>query len=230
MDEKYLWPLVGVVLGWLLTFLATNLKDRDARRGRIGRLLSKLILIHDQLRVLMAVTEDFKNHADDWTHYERYRKGISTRHFLEPPDQVDGLREAIDEVSGDYPLHAIKFQGLVDALLKSKKASLQESAKSKELYVKVISMHEVTLDLCDEQLAKQILQLAWMHGPVTYARVKIMLGKSRKLESRNQAFLAKFSEETFGAIKKERQSGRVGDGEALASGTSSGSVLPGSNG
>lgn len=205
MDEKYLWPLVGVVLGWFLTFIATRMKDSEARQGRVGRLLSKFILAHGELRVIMAVTEDFKNHADDWAHYERYRKGISDRHFLEPPEKVDGLQQAIDDISADYPLHAIKFQAILDALLKSKKTSLRESSKSREVYVRVASMYEVGLDLCEEQLVKQIRKLAWMHGVITYARVRRMLHDRKKLETRKQSVLAKLSGETFAEIKRRSE-------------------------
>jgi len=218
MDEKYLWPLVGVVLGWFLTFVATRMKDSEVRQGRVGRLLSKFILAHSELRVIMAITEDFKNHADDWADYERYRKGISDRHFLEPPEKVEGLQKAIDDVSADYPLHAIKFQAILNALLKSKKTSLRESSKSKEVYIRIASMHEVGLDMCEEQLVKQIRKLAWMHGIATYVRVRHMLYSRKKLETRNQSALAKFSGETFAEMKKRSENQRT-RGEAAASDT-----------
>lgn len=205
MDEKYLWPLFGVVLGWCLTFIATRMKDSEARQGRVGCLLSKFILAHNELHVIMAVTEDFKDHADDWAHYERYRKGISDRHFLEPPEKVDGLQKAIDDVSADYPLHAVKFQAILDTLLKSKKTSLQESARNKEVYIRVVSLYEVGLDTCEEQLVKQIQKLSWMHGVITYARVHHMLHGRKKLETRNQSVLAKFSGETFAEMKKRSE-------------------------
>lgn len=197
MDEKYLWPLVGVILGWLLTFLAANLKDRQARRGRIGRLLTKFIIVQGQLSTLMSTTEAYKDQAADLPAYERYRKGISDRHFLEVPDVVDGLRKAIDEVSSDYPLHAIKFQALLDSLVKIKNASMQESAKSAEIYIRVVSMHEVGLDTCAVQLAEQISRLAWMHGVITYILVKV---ENHQVKRRG-AFKQDFFAETMSQIR-----------------------------
>lgn len=223
MDEMYLWPLVGVVLGWFLTFIATKMKDSEARQGRVGSLLSKFILAHSELRVLMNVTEDFKNHADDWADYERYRKGISDRHFLEPPEKIEGLQKAIDAVAADYPLHTIRFQAILDALVKSKKTSLRESSKSREMYVRIISLYEVGLDLCEEQLVREIRKLAWMHGITTYARVRYMLHNRKKLEARNQSVLAKFSGETFTEMKRRSEKERKA-GEAAASDTESVSV------
>ncbi|WP_432731293.1 hypothetical protein [Variovorax sp. W6] len=190
------------------------MKDSEARRGRVGRLLSKFVLAHNELRVIMTVTEEFKNHADDWADYERYRKGISDRHFLEPPEKVDGLQKAIDDVSTDYPLHAVKFQAILDALLKSKKTSLSESAKSREMYVRVASLHEVSLDLCEKQLVKHIRRLSWMHGVITYARVRRMLRSKKRLETRNNSYLFKFSGETFAEMKKAKQRSAEKAGDA----------------
>lgn len=221
MDEKYLWPLIGVVLGWLLTQFATSMKDREAKKRRVGRLLSKLILTHGDLRTIISVTEEYKNHADDWVAYERYRKGICERHFLEPLQKVEGLQKAIDEASSDFPLRAIQLQATLDALQKSKKTSLAESSKNKELYIKLVSLHEVGLKLCEDTLIKQIRALALIHGIGTYLRIRHMQYKSGKLQSQNQSFLTEISNETFGEMKKreaDRKTGGLskdnGDGQA----------------
>jgi hypothetical protein len=210
MDEKYLWPLIGVFLGWLLTFAATRYKDHEARQGRVGRLLSKFIRIHGELRVIRSVTEDYKNHADDWEDYERYRKGISDRHFLEPAEKSEGLQKAIDEVSSDYPLQSIQFQAILDTLIRIKRTSLRESAKSNDVYVQVASLHEVGVDICEEQLGKQIRRLAWMHGLYTYLRVLRMQYKSRQLASRNQSATSRLFGETFAEIKKQERGRKDG--------------------
>ena len=84
MQEQYLWPLVGVALGWFLSLFAATIKDRIEDRRKLGRLVSKLMVVHDQLDTLMVVTEKIKEKVDGWESYERMRKGITERHFLNP--------------------------------------------------------------------------------------------------------------------------------------------------
>jgi len=202
MEEKYAWPLVGVALGWLLTFLATGLKDRGDRRRRVGRLLSKLIQIRDQVNLLISITADFKDHAEDLEAYERYRKGMSDRYFLEPESQIESLNAAIDDVSGDYPFEALKLRGLIDVLLKSKKTSLSESSRSGELYARLISLHEVTLYLCEENFRERIKRLAFMHGLLTFIKVQYLFSQRRKIRSGNAAFFKKVSDQAFSEMEK----------------------------
>jgi hypothetical protein len=203
MDEKYIWPLAGVALGWFLTVISTVWKGREARRGRTGKLLVRLILLRGDVRTLIRVTDDYMNHAENLEDYERYRKGISDRHFLEPPENLAELRKAIDEAAADQPLLTISVLSTLNVLLKGKKASLQETSKSDELYIPVISAHKVTLKLSEKRLVQHIRQLAWLHGTTTYVRVLYMLYEKRKAQ--NEAFLAKFSEETFAKMRELRK-------------------------
>jgi hypothetical protein len=64
LQEQYLWPLVGVALGWFLSLFAATIKDRVEDRRKLGRLVSKLMVVHDQLDTLMVVTEKIKEKVD----------------------------------------------------------------------------------------------------------------------------------------------------------------------
>jgi hypothetical protein len=222
MDEKYLWPLIGVALGWLLTFAGTRYKDYEARRGRVGRLLSKFIRVHGELRVIMGVIEDYRKHADGSEDFERYRKGISDRHLLEPAEKSEGLQAAIDEVSSDYPLQSIQFQAILDTLIRIKRTSLRESAKTEDIYIQVASLHEVGVDLCEEQLRKQIRKLAWMHGTYTYLRIVLLQRNSRRLTRRNQTVLSELSGEAFSKMKEGRGAKTNGGAPNLSTAPASG--------
>ena len=202
MDEKYLWPLVGVVLGWFLTFLATGLKERQERRKLVGRLLPKLMRLQSQVGQIIAVTESFKDHADDWKHYESYRKSMSDRHFLEPAVWLDSLNKTIEDLSSIYPLEALALSGFVDVLMKSKATSLSASSSNKDLYIQLISAHEVALESCEKALARHVQRVAFMHGVPTYLRLRIRLLQEGKRKARNAAFLKQFAEEAYVEIHK----------------------------
>jgi hypothetical protein len=202
MDEKYIWPLIGVALGWLLTLIAANLKDRADNKRKIGNLLAKLIIIQDQVSTMIVVAEQVKDGANGWEDYENLRKSITDRHFLEPSSHIDSLRSAIDDVSGLYPLEALHLHRLVDMLLKNKNASLSTMSKYPELYIRAISAYEVALDACKAALEKGIRNLAAKHSLITYARV---LKKSWLRAHRHQkidAFTSKFSGELWADFKR----------------------------
>lgn len=205
MDEKYLWPLVGVAFGWFLTLVATAWKDSATRKGRAGKLLIRLILLRGGVRTHIKVAEDYWRHAENLEDYEKYRKGISDRHLLEPPETLSELRKAIDEVAADQPLLTISVLSTLDVLLKSKKASLQEASKSKDIYMLAISAHEVALDLSEKRLVQHIRRLAWVHGATTYVSVLYMLYAKRTVEKKNDAFLTKFSDDTFGKMRESKK-------------------------
>lgn len=202
MDEKYVWPLVGVALGWALSLFSNVLKDRAERRQKVGVLVSKLLHVHSQVLTLQKVAETFKNSAENWEEYEPMRKRLTQRHFLEPESHVESLREAIDEVSGFYPVEARSLHNLVDMLLKNKNVSLVASSKSKELYVRMLSMYEVTLDGTEKMLRTCVHRFARRHGLYTYASVLWELQRRRSsTNKKNVAFAEKFAAETWEAVR-----------------------------
>jgi len=202
VDDKYVWPLVGVALGWALSLFSTVLKDRAERRQKLGVLVSKLLHVHSQVLTLQQVTETFKDHAEDWEEYEPMRKRLTQRHFLEPESHVDSLRDAIDEVSGLYPVEARSLHNLVDMLLKNKNASLLASSKSRDLYIRMLSMYEVGLFGAEKKLRESVRRYARRHGVFTYGAVlwELRLRRSAKYK-KNVEFAEKFSAEMWDAIR-----------------------------
>lgn len=131
MEEKYFWPLVGVALGWFLTFVTANLKERSERLRRIGILLSLLIVIRNEVRLLIKVSDKFFEHIGELEQFEFHRKRASNHHLLEPASQLESFNKAISDFSGDHPLHSLRLNGLINSLLKVKAASFTEAAKKR---------------------------------------------------------------------------------------------------
>lgn len=202
MEEKYLWPLVGVVLGWALTFMTTGLKERAERRRRAGELLSHLISIRDQVRVHISVTANFFEHSQDLEDYERNRKGIAVRHLLEPQSQIDAIQDAIHAYSGDYPLHSLALQALVFSVLKLKAASFDASVKNPKAYASMLSMHEITVDFCEKAISKESYRVAKKHGLFTYIRLRLHDREIEKKKSGNQKYFSNFMADVLSESKR----------------------------
>jgi len=205
MDEKYFWPLAGVVLGWSLTFFASNLKDRAENRQRIGRLLSKLVALHSQLKTQIRASEGLKSVADNWEGYEKIRGHVLQRYFMEPPSFIESLNDSIDEIAGTYPLRALALLSLFDVLHKSKIGALPSSSKSEGLYVRLLSVYEVGLDVCEASLKKHIRYFALRHGVVTFVRVTFDLVRREKREPSTTELLNKFAESVRGDLRSPKE-------------------------
>lgn len=202
MDEKYLWPLVGVALGWLLSAFSIAMKDRAEERRRLGRLISKLLVVNGQIDTLITVTEKFKDHVDGWESYEQMRKRVTERHFLEPASHVESLRESIDELSGTLPVEAVSLHRFVDMLLKNKMASLKAFSKNHDLYVRGVSVYEAGMQLMQRDLDKRIRRLALRHGLQTYTRVLLAERRKKKNRRSSNTFVDKFTEDSFAEMNR----------------------------
>lgn len=214
MSEQYIWPLVGVFLGWLLSAIAAGWKAREADKRSIGKLLARLIRILSHVRTLRAASETFKEHVESWEEYERLRNHISDKHFLEPLVDLEKLHLAVDEISRLHPVKSIELREMLDQLSKAKSASFAVSSKvNRDVYVQLLSAHEVLLDLTAQALEKAIKQLAYNHSFVSYIKVFLKLRKSDWGRSANEDFMNKFSSETWSAIR-QAQRGTEADGSA----------------
>jgi hypothetical protein len=203
MDEKYVWPLVGVALGWALSLFSSLLKDRAERRQKLGVLVSKLLHVHTQILTLQQVTEIFKDHAKDWQEYEPMRKRLTQRHFLEPESHVASLRDAIDGVSGFYPVEARSLHNLVDMLLKNKNTSLAAASTSKDLYIRMLSMYEFGLCGAEKMLQTSLRRYARRHSFYTYVNLLWELHRSKSVKYKNNVkYVEKFSTEAWDIFKK----------------------------
>ena len=190
--EKFILPLIGVLLGWALTTLSANLKDMSDRKKLIGNLLTKLIRVQRQLATVILATEKMKDYKGDWTEYESIRKGIINRHFLEPESVREDFKKSIDDIAPIFPVLAIDLEDLYGFILKSKSASMASHSDNKDKYLRMLSMHEVQLDCINKELLKSIEKIALKHGFTTYIQV-CYVGYVRARKKKNSdEFTTKF--------------------------------------
>ncbi len=195
MDGRFIWPLVGVFLGWMLTSITIARKDREENRRLVGRLLSKLIDVHCDVQLLKTVTETFKDYAGNWENFESIRHRAMNKHFLEPTSKMKLLEESIHAFSGPYPVESFHLQSLKDLLIKAKNTSFTSTSKNRDIYIKVLSAHEVVIDHLGSELLKTIKSLSAKHSLVTYFKVILLLRKRRKrFEASNDFFSSHFDD------------------------------------
>ncbi|WP_119967961.1 hypothetical protein [Shewanella japonica] len=172
MENQYLWPLVGVALGWLLNTLSTNEKIRFENKKVSARLLSKLIQIRSQVEIYRYTTTKMKSLFGKHTEYEEFRIGLIERHFLKPDTLEHDLKSAIDEYSSLYPLTASKLESTYQSIIKLKTLNLKSVHKDSETYKKLYRTTEINANSLDIALLKHINECAFHHSVATYLRVK----------------------------------------------------------
>lgn len=153
--------------------------------------------------MLQDVSEKFKDNMESWQDYEPMRKRVTERHFLEPESHVTSLREAIDEVSGLYPVEARSLHNLIDMLLKNKSASLTAASKSREIYIRMLSMYEVGIDGAEKALRSYVCRFARRHGLWTFVSVHRELRRRKSSQhDKNVKFVDNFSAEMWESVRE----------------------------
>lgn len=201
MEEKYIWPLVGVFLGWIFTTLSTNFKNRFEKKKLVGNLLTKLIRVERQLGILISATDKMKDYTENWHDYEPIRQGVVERHFLEPDAVRADLKQAIDDVAPLYPILAIDLENMYELLLKNKKASLLASSSNEKAYIRMLSIYEVGLDFCKINLSKTIYSIALKHGLITYLNLKYVNFVRNRNNKNSTEFANNISSEIMQELK-----------------------------
>jgi hypothetical protein len=72
--------------------------------------MALLLRIHSQVRILQRSAEKFKGMTKSWKDYERIRKHLTDKHFLDSESDIERLRNAIEDISGHYPILAVKLR------------------------------------------------------------------------------------------------------------------------
>ncbi|MCU1064051.1 hypothetical protein [Stenotrophomonas maltophilia] len=201
IHQQFLWPLAGVLLGWLLSAISGGWRSRVERKKLIGRVLSKLLVVSGDVYVLKTASDQFKDLSDGPIQYERLRQRLYSNHFLQPTEKYQDLLALATSLSDYYPFEATRLQATLHILMKAKDAKLEAASNHKEAYIRILSLHEVGIDACDKELTRIVSSLALRHGVRT--RLKLWLDRRRKnaLAAERGEFLLRFSKETIDATR-----------------------------
>jgi hypothetical protein len=180
IDEKYLWPIIGVIIGWLLNVVSNYSKYRIELKMHSGKALTYLIIICDQVTLLNKSLDKWKDNVDSWEEFEKMREYSMKRYLLASEKMAENIDNAFKELSGIHPLYARKLLGIKDMLLFHKSISLTETVKIKPLYIKVLSAFEAAMEITAKELKKEVLRLSFKHGIITWIKMKYSFSKRRK--------------------------------------------------
>lgn len=147
MDEKYYWPLVGVLLGWVLNTISNHSKYRIEQKLRSGKALTYLMIVHGQLSLMNRHLDKIKEMTSSWKAYETLRANQVDKHLLASEDLQNNIESAFIELSGVNPLLAHKLIGIKQLLAKYRAIQMGRSSKSVEVYLHLLAAHETVNEL-----------------------------------------------------------------------------------
>jgi len=202
MDTAALWPLGGVVLGWLLTALATGWTSREKDRRTIGKLLAKLLRIHDQIGPVLRTADKMFESAEDLEEFESLRRRLYEKHFLESAEEMQKLYSLVEEMSAFRPIESIDLRLIVDVLLKIRNSSFSGSATVPELWAQLTATNEFMLEKCQLELESTAKQLALRHSATTYIKVRYRFWRGSWRRKQSESFLSEFHRDAKRAIKE----------------------------
>ena len=108
-------------------------------------------------------------------------------------------------LSDYYPFEAMQLQSTLHLLMKAGDANLEATSNNKEAYIRLLSMHEVGIEMCDKGLTRIVSTLALKHGLGTRLKLWMYMRKKRRYMPKNSEFLRTFSKDTIDAIRDRAQ-------------------------
>lgn len=193
---QFIWPLFGVLLGWLLSAVSSGWKSRGERRKVAGRLLAALLDVRNNVRTLRVVSGQMKGALEEPKKYEDFRQHIHSKYFLDSSGSSE-ISKLIAELSGYRPIAAYELNGAMALLSRSKSAKLSAISTNPEAYKDVLVLHELGLQLVEKQLTQVVRALALDHGVITGIRLFVHLTRADKVAPPNEEFVAAFGKATL---------------------------------
>lgn len=185
MDEKYYWPVVGVLVGWVLNTVTSHSKFRVEQKIHSGKALTYLMIIHDQLSILNFHLEKLKDVVNSWEEYEPLRARQVQKHFLASDDLLKNVENAFVELSGVNPILANRLVSIKHVMLKYRNSKLSESSKTTDIYIRLLSAQEAVNELLEQDILKEIHWLAFRFDVITWCRIFLKYRKKKQVEVPN---------------------------------------------
>ena len=191
MDEKVLWSLAGIALGWLLNQTSAAIKERTQTRQDLGRVISSLMLLYLELDRVYRQQNFYKDQLASWEAYEKYRAESSARLIGKDVELGEPFDSVINTVAAYAPMHAVSLQHVRGFLGRFRAFDLSPMASDRDKYIKILSSLEVGYELTQRLLERTLRRLSWKHGVDTWIRVGWHMRRHRKGVDKNAPFITK---------------------------------------
>lgn len=168
MDEKYIFSIIGIFLGWVLKELSTLGTRRLEKKQKLGHAIACLMSLHREIVLLKANLEVWKLQSESAESFERMRQYITTRIHHRESNLANSLDDALKTVSLYYPLEAEDLDHTVTGLDFHSTIKLDKTSAVKDMYLAQLSILEIGVDLSIGKLTNSIKKLGFKHGILTW--------------------------------------------------------------
>jgi hypothetical protein len=194
MDLSYISPILGVIVGWILSELSLFARGARSQRQRLGRALTGLLVMRDRMSLLYTTAEHFKDSMESWDDFNHMREHLNDR-ALDGWQKNKDLRESTIDIVSEYdPLQAVKLKTLFDSYEFSLQTTLSTTlTTSREAYIMMLSAYEVTLKLSIDEIEKAIRNTARRRGIFPWMMFLCQKKKQDKFARINRKFVYEFS-------------------------------------
>jgi len=188
VNEEYLLPLIGVILGWLLSSISSAIRKKHEYKIILGKGVTQLTILHGDLTQTLQALERYKDDVDSWKNYEHIRNRIMVKHFDNDGAILEKVDEIFTEISGVDPTLSLYILGLKKGLLESKSTPMTKVCENEKIYIKLISAQETSLILTCKELERIIKKLSFKHSPLTYLKIYKLIKNGKNIESAGDFF------------------------------------------
>jgi hypothetical protein len=168
---KYLVPILGVLVGWILTSLTGFLKGMTDKQKILAKALTQLHFIYLEQNKLLRHFEYLKDMYGISPDYEKMRFRAMERYVLSNNNLKISL-DIVSELSTINPMKAMELKTLIEGYSFSQKMKFSEASTNSEIYLKLLSSFEVMFEIEHEALKKIILNLSFEYGIITWLKMR----------------------------------------------------------
>ncbi len=113
MSEEYIYPLIGVIFGWLLSSINSAFGKKYAYKTILGKGITQLVILHGDLSQTIKSLDQYKSHVNSWEDYELIRSRVmGGKHFDFGGSTLNKIDEIFTEISGIDPMLSLQILGI----------------------------------------------------------------------------------------------------------------------
>ncbi|BFM22139.1 hypothetical protein [Gilvimarinus japonicus] len=180
MDFKDFLPVVGIILGWLLSETSSYLKGRDSSFKSTGQAISNFYMLYMEMVQVKMAYEKYKNMTSDIKVWEHGRQRAFKEYTSKDPNFSSRLSTSIDYIAEFAPLEAFQLREIISKYEFMKSRDLNVFLKSEKLYLSMLSGYETGFLGYQFLLEKSIRKLAQRHSVFEWLKIEIRIRAIKK--------------------------------------------------
>lgn len=201
MDIKDLLPLLGILIGWGLAE-GSSFGKRDIERRRIiGRAMSLLYFVFNEMVQVKFAQERAKNLSTDVKEWERSRQRSFAQYTVRSDEHAEKLASTADELGTYYPIEAFRLRHLLWHYEFIKSRKLDTFTEQPNVYLALLGGYETGYLLHQYQLELLLRFLAYRQSKLLWIRVRYDLWRMRRSVPKGDLV---FFQQTKGFRKKKK--------------------------